>query len=96
MKKSKILMGTTAIAIIVAIVLGYNFLNQKTSANEEDFEMILKLNELGIDVLGDVCEFAEFSGDKEMDEFRRLFMEWYNNYPQYVLCGYAPVEFGKK
>ena len=74
----------------------YNFLNQKTSANEEDFETILKLNELGIDVLGDVCEFAEFSGDKDMDEFRRLFMEWYNNYPQYVLCGYAPVEFERK
>ena len=29
MKKSKIWMVTTALAVIVAIVLGYNFLNQK-------------------------------------------------------------------
>ena len=31
MKKSKIWMVTTAIAIIVAIILGYNFLNQACS-----------------------------------------------------------------
>ena len=74
----------------------YNFLNQKASMYEEDFEMIMKMNELGIDVLGDICEFIEFSTDKDMDEFRSLFMDWYNNYPQYVLCGYAPVEFGRK
>jgi len=24
-----------------------------------------------------------------------LFMEWYNNSPQYVLGGYSPVEFRK-
>ena len=42
MKKSKIWMGTTAIAIIVAIVLGYNFLNQKkayATTKENDYNM---------------------------------------------------------
>ena len=42
MKKSKIWMGTTVIAIIVAIVLGYNFLNQKkayATTKENDYNM---------------------------------------------------------
>ena len=42
MKKSKIWMVTTAIAIIVAIVLGYNFLNQKkayATTKENDYNM---------------------------------------------------------
>ena len=42
MKKSKIWMVTTVIAIIVAIVLGYNFLNQKkayATTKENDYNM---------------------------------------------------------
>ena len=42
MKKSKIWIVTTAIAIIVAIVLGYNFLNQKkayATTKENDYNM---------------------------------------------------------
>ena len=42
MKKSKIWMVTTAIAIIVAIILGYNFLNQKkayATTKENDYNM---------------------------------------------------------
>ena len=42
MKKSKIWMGTTAVAVIVAIILGYNFLNQKkiyATTKENDYNM---------------------------------------------------------
>ena len=42
MKKSKIWMGTTAVAVIVAIILGYNFLNQKKTyaiTKENDYNM---------------------------------------------------------
>lgn len=42
MKKSKIWMVTTALAVIVAIVLGYNFLNQKkayATTKENDYNM---------------------------------------------------------
>ena len=42
MKKSKIWMVTTAIAVIVAIILGYNFLNQKklyATTKENDYNM---------------------------------------------------------
>lgn len=37
-----------------------------------------------------------YESEKDIDEFMKIFMEWYNNSPQYVLGGYSPIEFRKK
>lgn len=56
---------------------------------------LLKLNELGIDVLDELSDLCRFENEFEMKRFMELLMNWYNNSPQYVLGGYSPSEFGK-
>ena len=36
-----------------------------------------------------------FESKNDIDEFIKVFMEWYNNSPQYILGGYSPMEFRK-
>lgn len=60
-----------------------------------EFQNIIKKNELGEDILGVLIEKCRFENEKEINEFMELFMEWYNNSPQYVLGGYSPEEFRK-
>lgn len=57
------------------------------------FQRIIKRNELGENILSELMEMCRFEKEKEMIEFMKLFIEWYNSSPQYVLGGYSPVEF---
>lgn len=60
---------------------------------EWTFKRLLKNNELGIDILGDLSNMCMFEDDKELKKFMYLFTDWYNNSPQYMLGGYSPIEF---
>lgn len=60
---------------------------------EWTFKRLLKNNELGIDILGDLSNMCMFEDDKELKKFMDLFTDWYNNSPQYMLGGYSPIEF---
>lgn len=59
------------------------------------FQRIIKKSELGENILSELIEKCRFESDKDIDEFMKIFMEWYNNSPQYVLGGYSPIEFRK-
>lgn len=59
------------------------------------FEKIMKNNEIGRDVLSMLMEICEFETSEETVKFISLFQEWYNNYPQYILGGYTPMEMAK-
>lgn len=63
---------------------------------ELKFERIAKKNELGENILGELTNMCMFKNEFEMVQFMNLFMEWYNNSPQYVLGGYSPNELVKK
>lgn len=63
---------------------------------EYPFQRIIKKSELGENILSELIEKCRFESDKDIDEFMKIFMEWYNNSPQYVLGGYSPIEFRKK
>lgn len=60
---------------------------------EFKFQKIIKKNELGKDILGELSNMCTFKEDKELKEFIDLFMDWHNNSPQYLLGGYSPNEF---
>lgn len=59
------------------------------------FEKIMKNNEIRRDVLSILMEICEFETSEETVKFISLFQEWYNNYPQYILGGYTPMEMAK-
>lgn len=72
----------------------YNFLKSKNNnIYEWTFKRLLKNNELGIDILGDLSNMCMFENDIELKKFMDLFTDWYNNSPQYILGGYSPIEF---
>lgn len=73
----------------------YNFIKTKNkNIYEWQFENLIKENELGIDILKKVSDLCGiFEDETEVRKFVELFMEWYNNSPQYVLGGYSPIEF---
>lgn len=72
----------------------YKFLKSKNdNIYEWTFKRLLKNNELGIDILGDLSNMCMFENDKELKKFMDLFTDWYNNSPQYMLGGYSPIEF---
>lgn len=72
----------------------YKFLKSKNdNIYEWTFKRLLKNNELGIDILGDLSNMCMFEDDIELKKFRDLFTDWYNNSPQYMLGGYSPIEF---
>lgn len=72
----------------------YKFLKSKNdNIYEWTFKKLLKNNELGIDILGDLSNMCIFEDDVELKKFMNLFTEWYNNSPQYMLGGYSPIEF---
>ena len=72
----------------------YKFLKSKNdNIYEWTFKRLLKNNELGIDVLGDLSNMCMFEDDIELKKFMELFTDWYNNSPQYILGGYSPIEF---
>ena len=74
----------------------YKFLKSKNdNIYEGTFKRLLKNNELGIDILGDLSNMCMFEDDKELKKFMELFTDWYNNSPQYMLGGYSPIEFRK-
>ena len=62
---------------------------------EYPFQRIIKKSELGENILSELMEKCRFESDKDIDDFMKIFMEWYNNSPQYVLGGYSPIEFRK-
>ena len=62
---------------------------------EYPFQRIIKKSELGENILSELTEKCRFESEEGIKEFMELFMEWYNNSPQYVLGGYSPVEFRK-
>lgn len=59
------------------------------------FQRIIKKSELGENILSELTEKCRFEDEEEIKEFMELFMEWYNNSPQYVLGVYSPAEFRK-
>ena len=73
-----------------------SFFEYLKSRNErlkkEHFELFVKQNELGEDVLQELMMIAFIFNEKDAEEFRYKFLEWYNNSPQYVLGGYTPNE----
>ena len=72
----------------------YKFLKSKNDdIHEWTFKRLVKMNELGIDILGELSNMFMFEDDFEVKKFMDLFMEWYNNSPQYMLGGYSPIEF---
>ena len=74
----------------------YKFLKSKNdNIYEWTFKRLLKNNELGIDILGDLSNMCMFADDIELKKFMDLFTDWYNNSPQYILGGYSPIEFRK-
>lgn len=74
----------------------YKFLKSKNdNINEWTFKQLVKKNELGIDILGELSNMCMFEDDFELKKFMDLFMDWYNNSPQYMLGGYSPIEFRK-
>ena len=75
----------------------YKFLKSKNdNIYEWTFRRLLKNNELGIDILGELSNMCMFEDDFELKKFMDLFTDWYNNSPQYMLGGYSPNEFGEK
>ena len=74
----------------------YKFLKSKNdNIHEWTFKRLVKKNELGIDILRELSNMCMFEDDFELKKFMNLFMDWYNNSPQYMLCGYSPIEFRK-
>lgn len=72
----------------------YKFLKSKNdNIYEWTFKRLLKNNELGIDILGDLSNMCMFEDDIELKKFMDVFTDWYNNSPQYMLGGYSPIEF---
>ena len=76
-----------------------NFYKYIKSKNEEiweyPFKRLIKRNELGENILNQLIEKCIFESENDIDEFMKVFMEWYNNSPQYILGGYSPMEFRK-
>lgn len=58
-------------------------------------ERIMKKSELGENILNKLIEKCRFKDDNEVERFMQLYMKWYNNNPQYPLCGYSPNELVK-
>lgn len=72
----------------------YNFIKSKNNnIYDWQFRELLKKNELGINILGELSNMCVFESDFELKKFMDLFMDWYNNSPQYMLGGYTPNEF---
>ena len=72
----------------------YQFMKSKNdNIYEWTFKKILKKNELGIYVLGELSDMCNFNNDFELAKFMELFTLWYNNSPNYMLGGYSPIEF---
>ena len=72
----------------------YKFLKSKNdNIHEWTFKQLVKKNELGIDILRELSNMCMFEDDFELKKFMDLFMDWYNNSPQYMLGGYSPIEF---
>lgn len=72
----------------------YQFLKSKNdNIHEWTFKELVKKNELGIDILGELSNLCMFEDDFEFGKFMKLFEDWYNNSPQYMLGGYSPIEF---
>lgn len=72
----------------------YQFLKSKNDTlHEWTFKQLVKKNELGIDILGEISNMCVFEDDIEFKKFMDLFTDWYNNSPQYMLGGYSPIEF---
>lgn len=75
----------------------YKFLKSKNDdIYEWNFKRLIKKNELGIDILGELSNLCMFKEDFELEDFMKLFNDWYNNSPQYMLGGYSPIEFRNK
>lgn len=62
---------------------------------EINIEIIMKKSELGENILNKLIEKCRFKDDNEVEKFMQLYMKWYNNNPQYPLCGYSPNELVK-
>lgn len=72
----------------------YEFLKNKNDRIWEwNFRRLLKENELGKSILGELPNMCMFEDEIEIRKFMELYMQWYNNSPQYELGGYSPYEF---
>lgn len=72
----------------------YKFLKSKNEdIYEWEFKHLVKMNELGIDIFGEVLNLSELDDDIEIKKLMDIYTDWYNNSPQYMLGGYSPNEF---
>lgn len=60
------------------------------------FQNIQKKSEIGEDIFKELLFKCKLRNEKEIEEFMKLFMDWYNNSSQYPLCGYSPIELVNK
>lgn len=67
--------------------------NKNNNIWEYKFKKIVKRNEIGEDILGELVSLCYFEDEIEIQNFMNLFTEWYNNSPQYILGGYSPCGF---
>lgn len=75
----------------------YDFIKSKNNIMwEMRFEKILKENELGENILEQLVQNIIFEDKEEIDEYIKLYMNWYDNSPQYILGGYSPNEVSKR
>lgn len=75
----------------------YNFLKSRNKyLYDFQIENILKRNQLGENILQELVENIDFNNEDDIKYFMNLYMEWYNNSPQYILGGYSPNEFKSK
>lgn len=73
-----------------------NFIKKKDCYfSDYDMQVYNKSVELGENVLEELLDEYEFE-EEEIQSFISLYMEWYNNMPQYELGGYSPMELAKK
>ena len=73
-----------------------NFIKKKDCYfSDYDMQVYNKSVELGENVLEELLKIYEFE-EEEIQSFISLYMEWYNNMPQYELGGYSPMELAKK
>ena len=72
------------------------FLYQDNHIFKYKLQRIMKKCELGENIWKELIEDFTFNDEEHVEEFMKLYMNWYNNSPQYVLCGYTPVEMIEK
>ena len=75
----------------------YNFIKSRSEYfHEFRMQRYIMQNQIGEDIMQHMMNECIFESIDEANKFAKLYMEWYNNSPQYGLCGYSPRELSHK